>query len=113
MPTYCYTTGDGQTHERIYPMGRCPKRIRVDGKVAHRDLVAEHGGIPSGQHGYPYWSDTLFAIPSTQEAWREHYNRNGVKDVEYNAGGQLKINSRSHLKALMKAAHLNEANTYL
>jgi hypothetical protein len=43
MPRYCYSNRDGTgTVERIYPMGKAPRRIRDRGRVKYRDLVAEH-----------------------------------------------------------------------
>lgn len=112
MATYCYTTKDGRTVERNYPIGKMPRFITVDGKKAGLDVGAMHSLQRGGQHGYPYWSDAFFAHPDVQKQWIDHYTSKGVKDVEFNKEGQLRVRSAEHRRALMKANNYVDFNSY-
>lgn len=112
MATYCYTTNDGQTVERTYPIGQMPKTVKVGRKVARLDVGAMHSLQRGGQHGYPYWSDAFFANPEVQQQWIDHYAKNGIKDVEFHKDGRLKVNSAEHRRALMKANGYVDFNSY-
>lgn len=113
MPTYCFTTKDGTTHERYFPVGKCPKRIRVKGKTADRDIAAEHSGQRSGGHGWPMYSDALFATPQAQPEWRRMLAEKGVTNVEWNKQGQMRLDSQAHQRRVMKALDMHQANCYL
>ena len=44
MPIYCFKCNCGKTFEKVLPMKDCMKPQKCDcGKVADRDLLAEHG----------------------------------------------------------------------
>ena len=40
MPVYEFQDGAGRLHERVYPIGKAPRSIRVEGKRAERVYTA-------------------------------------------------------------------------
>lgn len=83
MPLYCFTTKDGQTVERMFPMGECPEKVRVGGKVAKRDYQAESKGgmLPAN---WPMVSDMAFGYAPEQMAEvLKHDKESGLHGTEY------------------------------
>lgn len=112
MPTYCYTTKDGETHERFFQASQFRRRIRVNGKTAWLDVRAQQGTQRSGGHGWPRYSDALFATPEAQPEWRKKLAEGGVHGVEWNALGQMRLNSEAHQRRVMKALGARYTNAY-
>ena len=44
MPLYCFETPDGKIIERSFPMGSVPRRVKILGTWARRNIAAEHCG---------------------------------------------------------------------
>lgn len=54
MPSYCYSTDDDTTVERVFQMGRAPREVVLpNGRVATRDYRAEHSPRRAGG-GWPF-----------------------------------------------------------
>lgn len=84
MPVYCYTTRDGQTVEKHYPMGEAPEKVRVGGKVARRDYVAEgrRGGMMSAN--WPMVPDMSFGFYDSQmDEVRDNDKKHGLSSTKY------------------------------
>ena len=117
---YCYRVLDengNETDEVIeltLPSKEMKREITTrDGRRAVVDVRAQQGLSRGGNHGYPYWSDAFFANPEVQEKWRDHYRSKGVRDIEYNKEGQLRVRSAAHRRALMKANGYVDFNSYI
>lgn len=102
MPTYCYTTKDGQTFERVYPASRYPKRIKVNGRVATLDIAAQHRHYRAAPGTWPLWSDAMGVHPSQIEEQREQDRKVGVS-AEYDGMGRVKFISQAHRKSYCEA----------
>lgn len=89
------------------------RRIRVNGKTAYLDVSAQQSGQKSGTPGWPRYSDALFAIPAAQPEWRKKLAEGGIRDVEWNSQGQMRLNSESHQQKVMKALGARYTNSYL
>lgn len=92
MPTYVYTTDDGMTYEYKAPMNRIPQSLFVNGKIARRDIVAEHGGK---RRVADPWVDheslSLMVHPLDVPAYREDARKRGLKGVEIRDNGMFRF----------------------
>ncbi len=109
MPIYCYSSDDGRTVERLFPIHDHPQSIQLeDGTPAVRNLSAEGpGGFQPGN--WPMASDAAGVGESqVQEAMR-HSEQIGVF-TEFNAQGQAVFRSPAHRKRYCEAVGLYDRN---
>lgn len=112
MPTYCYTTEDGErTVERVFKMGKAPRKVFLKGGAwAFRDLRAEHGGFKDTPGNWPMVSIGLGVQPSQVAEGNKAARAMGLK-TRYLADGRLEIPNRTernrHLKVM--GAHDRDA----
>ncbi len=108
MPMYCYTNKAGQTVERFYPMGHAPEQIRVNGRRAVRDYLAEHVKTrPAGN--WPMASDNLGVSPD-QIAEAEAHSREIGIPTHFDAEGCAILTSPSHRKRYAEALGFFDRN---
>jgi hypothetical protein len=104
MPTYAYSTPDGEVIERDFPRGEAPDEILLGGGVtARRDYHAELGyrrrNAGSG------WPMTCFASgvhPSQAGELRDYLAKQGVP-TEVNRNGDPIYRDAHHRKRALKA----------
>jgi hypothetical protein len=108
MPIYCYTTKDGQTVERFFPMGQAPEKIRVGRRVARRDFAAEGKGgfLPAN---WPMCSDAAGINPDQAVEAHAHSVKIGIP-TEFNSEGQAVFTSPHHRKRYCEAIGLYDRN---
>ncbi len=103
MPVYCYTTEEGFTYERMFPMGKAPKTVSTECGTAERDIRAEHKGFKSTNSNWPMESDALGVNP-VQVAEAEAEARSLGVPTQYNKeNGCAMLKSGGHRAKLMKA----------
>lgn len=101
MPTYCYTTDDGTTVERVFKRENVRKRIQLpDGRWAYRDYAAEHVGVPptKGWPMEPCWASGVHA--SQAQELRDHYKKHGLNVRVTDGGDPIYESSAQRKKAL-------------
>jgi len=120
MPLYCYTTDDGETVERYFPMGGAPASVKVGDKVACRDRAAEaplcfvKGSQTPVKQGHGKWPMTCFASgvhPSQAQELRDHLKRNGVP-TDVNKDGDPIYTSKEHRKKALKARGMHDKSSF-
>jgi hypothetical protein len=47
MPIYCYEDKDGTAHEEVFPWGKAPKTLTVDGVKFFRCYASERKSVPA------------------------------------------------------------------
>lgn len=110
MPTYMYTSqAAGLTVERFYPVGKAPKKIRVETqpgvlRVFYRDIAAEHSGAKAGPLTcWPKLSTALGVNPDEIKDARQYAAERGVM-VDFHPGdGRAIIRDRKHFKECCRA----------
>jgi len=100
MPEYIYTTKDGKSKSVVCTIAKRPKRVRIDGKWAYRDIAAEHRGMKSGDP-WPIWSDGMGVHPDQIPELQALCAAHGVR-VECDSMGRVKCESRGHRRKLME-----------
>ncbi len=110
--TYCYTTSKGETVDRRFAMGKAPERVRLDdGRIAYRDIAAEHNGRPKGQAAdpWPLHSTSMGVLPNQVPQFKKWYAERGVQ-VEYDNRGRLKFENRQHRNRCMALRNMSDAD---
>jgi hypothetical protein len=119
MPSYSYTVWDEDgnrvtTVERVFPMHRHPRTIRVDGQVAVRDVAADWERTPTvkcWEPGNRIPSEALAIHPDQVEGYKKYDKAMGVP-TEYvaNRAGMLTpdFTSRSHRKRYGRAHRVHD-----
>lgn len=98
MPTYCYTTNDGLTVEKVYRVGKAPKTVTTfDGTTAFRDIVAEHQGFSDTPGNWPQKSDAVGCHPDQIEDERKRSVAQGCP-TEFTPDGRRIFTSAGHRK---------------
>jgi hypothetical protein len=110
MPTYCYTTEDRKTVERLFPAGEAPPTIMVDDKVAHRDYRAERVGVPATA-GWPMECFASGVHASQAGELREFLDKKGVP-TEVTKDGDPVYRSASHRRKALKVRGLFDRNSF-
>lgn len=110
MPTYCYQTRTGEVHEEVYPIGKAPRSIIVNGEEATRCFAAERKSFPSTS-GWP-----LECVASGVNARDRHkleaeFNRLGVP-TKVSADGNPIYTDASHRKKALKARGFFDKSAY-
>ena len=108
MSIYCHTTNDGETVEWIFRMGKAPQSVTLpDGRVADRDIAAEHGGFKNTSGNWPMNSDALGCHPNQVKKLSEALAEQGVV-TNFTNDGRAVVTSRAHRNALLKARNLGD-----
>jgi hypothetical protein len=84
VPTYVFSTKDGQTEERFFTMADVPKTIKIGGKIARRNYQAEgrRGGMSS--QCWPMVPDMAFGFQADQmEDVRSNDKEHGLSTTQY------------------------------
>lgn len=110
MPMYSYTTSSGTTVERHFPMGEAPKRVRVKGEYARKDLVADHVGRVVGRSGWPMWSMAMGVQPNQAAEAEAEAARLGVPTTFSRETGDCRFDNRAHRKKYLKATGYYDRN---
>ena len=116
MPTYCFKLeSDGTPLEFTCSVADMEAMANRDGSFslpqgkARRDYEAEHGGAKCGQAGWPMWSDGAGVHPAQANDTMEYLRSRGVS-AEINSEGQVKMESQSHRRRVLKALGLHDRN---
>jgi hypothetical protein len=110
MPFYIYV--DNQTNERVELMMTIQEMMRKrradgsilhEGRILHRSIAAEHGGVSSNPGNWPMRSDAAGVHPSQTGAAYEESVKLGVPTRFDPQTGQAIFESRSHRRDFLKA----------
>lgn len=113
MPMYCYTDKEGLTVERRYAMSEdIPERITVAGVVFNRDIQAEHRSMRGGERGWPRFSEAMGVMPDQVPDATRQLQAAGVRSVEFNSDGDLKVDSPQHQRQLARALGMKDRGDY-
>jgi len=111
MPTYCYETESGVSLEKVFPIGKAPKSVVHEGKVAKRSFLMESVGVPP-KTGWPI---TCYASGVNAEQageLRDHLRREGVPTEVTRDGDPVYRNAKHRRKAL-KARGMVDKSSYV
>jgi len=98
---YCYETKTGKVVERVFALGKAPKSVKVDGKVAKRSFTAEHASVPATA-GWPMECYASGVHADQAGDLRKEFNRVGVK-CEVSSEGNPIYTSAKHRKQCLKS----------
>jgi len=107
---YCYRTDDGEVHSYSCRMGKAPKKIVVDGKVAMRSIVDEHKSVPS-KKGWPMTCVASGVNADQAGELRDHLQRKGVA-TEVTPDGDPIYRNSSHRRKALKARGLIDRSSF-
>jgi len=111
MITYCYTTEDGRTEDRLFPMGKAPESVSFkDGSIAKRDYAAEHRSRRAGG-GWPMTCYASGVNPNQAQELRDFYKKRGFRCDVKNSGDPV-YESSSHRKAALKLRNLHDKSAF-
>lgn len=111
MPFYCYADDTGKIHDRFFRMGDAPQSIRLDdGRVAVRDIAAEHVSVPSS-FGWPLECIASGVHPSQAGELRDYLRRAGVP-TEVTRDGNPVYTSAQHRRRALKARGMHDRNSF-
>lgn len=112
MPTYCFSTEEGKTVERVFRMGMAPQTVRLDdGRVASRDYRAERIGMPA-RKGWPIECFASGVHADQAGELRIFFDKNGCSDVRVTNDGNPIYESASQRKRALKARGLHDRNSF-
>lgn len=107
MPLYVYRMPDGTTVEELFPMGKAPSTIDVDGVVGTRDLLAELEGssVRSGEGAFPreLWCSS---VPPHRVAEA----RQRFPDRRFRDDGKLMVSSLKEERRILSQDGLHDFN---
>lgn len=111
MPVYCYSTKDGVTVERVFPMGKAPKTVKVKGKIARRDYGAERPNVPSSNiDTWPMKPCLGSGVhPSQAQELRDHFKKHGVPTEVAPCGGPV-YRDKAHRERALGVRNLHDRN---
>lgn len=101
MPMYCFTTKDGETVERHFPMAHIPKRVKVEGRWATRNMPAEWRNRRDPGDGWPLHSDAM-GVHVDQIPEAEAKSRTAGIPTHFDKYGRPILTCRSHRKRYMR-----------
>lgn len=111
MPTYCYSTPDGEIIERFFRMGDAPKAIRLpDGRRATRDMEAEHSPRRAGG-GWPMVCFASGVHASQAGELREYFRQHGCP-TEVTPAGDPVYRDAQHRKRALKCRNMFDRTSY-
>jgi hypothetical protein len=112
MPTYCYKTKTGVVLEKVFPVGKQPKELKLGGgKVAFRDFASERVGVPPTK-GWPIECIGSGVNASQAGDLRQHLMDKGVPTEVTSDGNPIYRNSKHRRKAL-KARGLCDKSAFM
>lgn len=98
VPVYVYETNSGERHERFFAMGEAPDTIRVKGREAVRNIIAEHTGFADTPD---LWRDhtsvALGVMPEQVADAKAEAAKKGIK-VEFDKSGNFKPRDKKNWK---------------
>ena len=106
MPVYCYKTSEGEIIERVFRIGKAPRRIVVNGHTAERSMVDERKMFPPTK-GWP-----LICVASGVNACqagelRDHLASKGVP-TEVTPDGDPVYRDPAHRRKALKVRGLRD-----
>jgi hypothetical protein len=101
MPTYLYSV-DGRTFEYDAPMSRIPQSLFVNGRIATRDIPAEHSGQRSGDPWTNHESLALMVHPLDVRKYRADAHARRL-NVNIRDDGMVEFRSRSAQRKYCRA----------
>lgn len=101
MPTYLYSVA-GRTYEWRASMNRIPQALLVGGRIARRDIRAEHVGQRSGNPWVEHTSLALSVHPLDVKKCRKDAHAKGL-DVKIQDDGMVAFRSRNAQKKYCRA----------
>jgi len=110
MPVYCYKSENGEVQERVYPVGKAPRFISVDGVRAYRSFFHERKGIPSAK-GWPIECVASGVNAEDSGKLRDYLSRKGVK-TEVTPDGNPIYRDSNHRRRALKARGLVDKSAY-
>lgn len=108
MPTYCYSSENGEVIERVYPMGKAPATI-YQGEF-RRDFAAEQTSRP-GRAGWPITCFASGVNANQAQELRDHLRERGVP-TEVTSDGDPVYTSPGHRKKALKARGIHDRNSF-
>ena len=96
MAIYVYRNqATGEALEKVYPLGKAPRRIRRDGRHYVRDIAAEHGQRAEVSRGlWPKVSTAAGCHPDQIGEFEAFDKQHGLKGAEYLPNGDVKFFSK-------------------
>jgi hypothetical protein len=109
MPTYCYRTRRGRVIERVFPIGKQPRKIIVGKEVARRDFHAESVGVPATK-GWPMECYASGVHADQAGELRNHLAEKGVPTEVTRDGNPVYRDARHRKKALKARGMFDRAS---
>lgn len=97
--------------ERSFPMGKAPRSVLVDGKVAKRSFGAERNSVPPTK-GWPMECVASGVNAKDAQQLRDHFDRAGVP-TEVSRNGDPIYRDMSHRRKALKCRGLFDRNAYI
>lgn len=108
---YCYETRDGVVLERVFPVGKAPRTIRVGRKVAKRSFGAERKSFPATK-GWPIECCASGVHASQAGELRTHFERAGVP-TEVTKNGDPVYRDAQHRRKALKCRGLVDKASFI
>lgn len=110
MPVYCFTSAEGgATVGRVFPMGKAPRSVHVNGHPYMRDYQAEQVKVPSPA-GWPMEPCSGSGVhPSQAQDLRDHFEKCGVP-TEVSEDGDPVYRDKLHRERALKVRNLHDNN---
>lgn len=113
MPIYCYTTDDGETVERVFPIGKAKVRVKLPrGKMARRDLQAEHAPRKACGDAWPMQPCVGSGVNANQAGeLRKFFKDNGC-ETEVTKDGDPIYRDSQHRKRALRLRKMHDRSSY-
>jgi hypothetical protein len=111
MPVYCYEDKDGTAHEEVFPWGKAPKTLTVDGVKFFRCYAAERKGVPATA-GWPMECVASGVNAAQAGELRDHLASKGVP-TEISRDGNPIYRDAKHRKKALKARGMFDRQSFL
>lgn len=110
MPTYSFTSEDGDVIDEVFPMNARPESIERDGVVYTYDFAATHSAVRCATAGnWPMTSIACEVNPSDARLMMEKCEKYGVP-TQYNSMGQPVLESPGHRRRFLKLMGYHDRN---
>jgi len=120
MPVYVFSTDDGEVVERMFPMGGCPRYVRINGKVAKRDRSRERmfcfvkGSKTPVKRGYGTWPMEPCTASGVQpwqaQELRDFHKKHGLNIEVTKDGDPIYTSAKQRKKALKARGMFDKAS---
>ncbi len=117
MPTYCYTTEDGETVEREFARGEAPEFVAIFSKEIHvhvradRDYRAELSPTHSTGAGWPIECVGSGVNANQAQELRDEFKRCGVP-TDVSSDGNPIYRDVAHRRRALEARGLIDKSSY-